>query len=204
MKRICLVTHTEATHSIDKLVGGWYNSNLTEDGRSQAALLRDRVKEFGFKPSKLKTYSSDLNRAYQTAQIICSGNESQIVLDPRLREMSFGSNEGLPQNEHGQKIKFPPSKGNRLDHRICEGAESLRELATRVIEFVNSIMDEDGDAIIVAHGFSSSFVIAAFQKIDIESMAYIDYKLSSGSISILEVDAFFHNRSIKLLNSSAT
>lgn len=200
MKRICLITHAQATHATDKLVGGWFNSNLTDKGQEQAKLLSSKVTEFGFDPSKLTTYSSDLNRAYQTAQLICAGSESKIVLEPRLREMSFGTHEGMPQQEHIELMQTPPPSGNRLDHRICPGAESRRDVATRVVDFVDSIMDSEEDVIIVAHGFSSSFVIAAFQKIAIESMAYIDYKLKSGSISILETDDTFHNRTIKLLN----
>ncbi len=162
-------------------------------------MIKSTINELGFDSRKLVTYSSDLNCAQQTAKIICNEG-SRLKLDARLREMSFGNNEGIPQEKHNELIRFPPKKGARLDHRICEGAESPRELATRVAEFVNSVIDCNEDIIIVAHGFSSSFVIAAFQQIAVESMAYIDYKLGSGSITILEVDDYFHNHAIKLLN----
>jgi probable phosphoglycerate mutase len=36
MKNIYVVTHTEATHHIERLAGGWYNTSLTVNGRSQA------------------------------------------------------------------------------------------------------------------------------------------------------------------------
>ena len=36
MKEIFIVTHTQATHHIDRLVGGWYDSNLTEKGVTDA------------------------------------------------------------------------------------------------------------------------------------------------------------------------
>ncbi|MGY3914043.1 histidine phosphatase family protein [Aeromonas australiensis] len=199
MKRICLVTHSEASHSVDRLVGGWYNSELTEKGVEQAKLIKEKIVELGFNPSIHDVFSSGLNRARQTAEILCS--DAKIHLDSRLREMSFGKNEGLPQDQHNKLIRFPPKKGNRLDHRICEGAESPRDLAVRVIDFVKSVFNHSNENIIVvAHGFSASFVIAAFQMIDIESMAYIDYKLGAGSISVLEIDDYFHNHAIKLLN----
>ena len=199
MKRICLVTHSEASHSVERLVGGWYNSELTEKGVEQAKLIKEKILELGFNPHIHNVFSSDLNRARQTAEII-RGN-AKIHLDSRLREMSFGKNDGLPQADHNKLIRFPPKKGNRLDHRICEGAESPRDVAVRVVDFVKSVLsNSDENTIVVAHGFSASFVIAAFQMIDIESMAHIDYKLGSGSISVLEIDDYFHNHAIKLLN----
>ena len=201
MKKICLITHTEATHTVNNLVGGWYDSELTEVGRKQANALSSRVAEYGFDIATAQVYSSDLTRAKQTAEIICGVHSNRIIFDARLREMSFGDNEGLPQSEHSKLMQFPPKTGNRLDHRICKGAESPRELASRVTEFVESIMQDEQDVIVIAHGFSSSFVIAAFQQIPIEGMAYIDYKLRSASISILEVDDYFHNHAIKLLNA---
>ena len=39
MKRIGLITHCEATHSVDGKVGGWYNSELTIKGKQQAVEL---------------------------------------------------------------------------------------------------------------------------------------------------------------------
>lgn len=200
MKRICLITHTEASHTVDRRVGGWFNSDLTVAGQQQAMSLRPRLLELGFNPAKLPVYSSDLNRAVQTAELLCESSKLNIQFDARLREMSFGENGGMPLAEHTQLIKFPPEVGNRLDHRICNGAESPRDLAQRTTEFVAERMTEAGDLIIVSHGFASSFVIAAFQNIAIESMAYIDYKLRAGSISVLEADDYFHNRSIVLLN----
>ena len=36
MKEIYVVTHTQATHHVDRLVGGWFDSELTEKGRTDA------------------------------------------------------------------------------------------------------------------------------------------------------------------------
>ena len=87
-----------------------------------------------------------------------------------------------------------------MDHKICEGAESRRDVATRITEFVEELMKSDGDKLIVTHGFAATFVIAAFQNVDIASMGYISYKLNPGSITILEEDDLFRNRAVVLLN----
>ncbi|MDY8137504.1 histidine phosphatase family protein [Aquimarina sp. 2201CG5-10] len=200
MKRICLITHCEATHTVDGRVGGWFNSDLTEKGKQQASQLPGKIRELGFDFQNLTVYSSDLKRATQTAQILTSGTNTPPILDQRLREMSFGTHGGMIQSEHN-KIMIPVSpNGNRLDHQICKGAESRRNVAERICQFVDEIMQLEKDKIVVTHGFAATFFIAAFQKIEISSMGYINYMLNPGSISILEEDSIFRNRVVKLLN----
>ena len=200
MKRICLITHCEASHSVDGRVGGWFDSELTELGKQQASQLANTIDKLGFDIRNLRVYSSDLKRAAQTAQILAKGTTTLPILDQRLREMSFGTHGGMIQREHN-KIMVPINPtGNRLDHRICDGAESRRNVAERIYKFVEEIMELEKDKVVVTHGFAATFFIAAFQKIDISSMSYIHYKLKPGSISILEEDMLFRNRTISLLN----
>lgn len=200
MKRICLVTHTQATHSVNGQVGGWFDSELTEPGRAQAASLREKIKAHGFELEKLKVYSSDLKRAVQTTEALGAGLALDVRYDTRLREMSFGRHEGMEQAAHDELMQPVSATGERLDHRICDGAESRREVAARIAACVQEIMHQPGDALIVTHGFAATFVIAAFQQIDIESMGYIAFKVNPGSVSILEADDLFQNRAVCLLN----
>lgn len=200
MKRICLITHTEATHTFQNKVGGWFDSELTHNGKEQALFLERKITDLGFDLNNCPIYSSDLKRAYQTASIIYEPYKREVLLDSRLREMSFGSHEGIDQNDHNSTMIPASPYGNRMDHRICKGAESRRDLATRLVSFVEEIIENEQNALIVTHGFAATFFIAAFQKIDIEQMGFINYKLNPGSITILEADDLFENRSVSLLN----
>ncbi len=65
---------------------------------------------------------------------------------------------------------------------------------------MEGIILSQNDGIVVTHGFSATFFIAAFQKIDISTMGYIRYGLSPGSVFIVEEDDLFRNRAVKLLN----
>ena len=200
MKRILLITHCQATHSVEGKVGGWFDSELTAEGKRQAALLIEKIAALGFDIQNSNVYSSDLKRAVQTAQILTEGTDIPITFDKRLREMSFGKHGGMEQGEHN-KIMIPVGpNGNRLDHKICEGAETRRDVAERIGQFVDKIMALEKDAIVVTHGFAATFFIANFQKIDISSMGYINYRLNPGSVSVLEEDDVFRNRTVKLLN----
>ncbi|MDW3194281.1 MAG: histidine phosphatase family protein [Cytophagales bacterium] len=194
MQNIYLITHCEATHSVEKKVGGWYDSELTEHGRKQAEELEKIINE-RVDINSLEIFSSDLKRAVQTAKIIRK-EVHKIRLDPRLREMSFGTHEGLPQGQHLQSMVPVSPDGNRLDHRICPGAESRREVATRIDEFVEELINSGDDALIVTHGFAATFFIAAFQKIEVNSQGYLNYALNPGSLTLLKIDELFENRTV--------
>ncbi|MBT8218177.1 MAG: histidine phosphatase family protein [Bacteroidia bacterium] len=200
MKRICLITHCEASHSVDGKVGGWFDSELTKRGKKQANELPKKLEQLGFDIKSQTVFCSDLKRALQTAEILTRNTTIEPILEQRLREMSFGTHEGMNQDEH-HKIMIPLSPtGNRLEHRICDGAENRRTVANRISDFLNEVLKLEKDIIIVTHGFAATFVIAVFQKIDVSSMGYINYKLKPGSISILEEDDLFKNRTVSLLN----
>ncbi|PCJ58580.1 MAG: histidine phosphatase family protein [Planctomycetota bacterium] len=200
MKKIYLITHAEASHSVENKVGGWYDSHLTKLGVEKAKTLTEKIESFGAKIGDLAVYSSDLLRCKQTTEIIMAENVSNIIFDARLREMCFGNNEGIDQKEHEKVMQPTCSTSNRLDHRICSGAESRRELAERIKSFVDEIMNEKGDVLIVTHGFAATFVVATFQKLEISNMGYISYRFTPGSVSILVEDDVFQNRTLKLLN----
>lgn len=201
MKRICLITHCEASHTVSGKVGGWFNSELTERGKQQAAELPSRLIKLGFDIEQFNVYSSDLKRAQQTADILTKNTSVKPLLDHRLREMSFGSHGGIDQHVHQATMVPVSPTGNRLDHAICDGAETRRELAMRITEFITEAMQLEQDAMIVTHGFAATFVIAAFQQIEISSMGYISYSFKPGSISILEEDDLFKSRTVRLLNT---
>jgi probable phosphoglycerate mutase len=145
--------------------------------------------------------SSDLKRARQTAEIIGEALQSPVVLDPRLRELSYGIAEGRPQSWLAERIVATPTCGSRLDHRVCEGAESRRDLATRVYAALDEILASDvKDVIIVTHGFAATFVIACWIGLPIEKADYVNFTVSPASLSLLVEDDVFMNRSVQCLN----
>jgi probable phosphoglycerate mutase len=85
-------------------------------------------------------YSSDLLRTGQTAEPIAKLFASDIEFSQDLREASCGVAEGKPQSWLQQRLVPPPRAGNRLDHRICEGAESRRETGAHIFRFVDALL----------------------------------------------------------------
>lgn len=201
MKKIFLVTHPEASHTVQNKVGGWYDSELTDRGHQDAARLRHKLMTHGAHLESLNVYSSDLRRCQQTSSAIMGSKVSRVQLDSRLREMSFGAHEGIDQREHAKAMQATPADGNRLDHKICPGAESRRDVAQRVRSLIDEIMLKEGDALIVTHGFAATFVVCAFQNIPEAYMDYVAFDFSPGSLSVLVEDDLFNNRAVHLLNA---
>ncbi len=90
MRTLYVVTHPEATHHVEGVVGGWHDSELTAAGTRAAAraarALRSRIPP----EAEVELYSSDLRRCRQTAEAVASLLGLRPVWDPRLREKSYG------------------------------------------------------------------------------------------------------------------
>lgn len=129
MGSIYLVTHPEATHVVEQLVGAWYDSDLTPRGAEQAekiaALIASRAVTTG-----TALFSSDLRRARHTAEAISAALEVTPVLDAGLREQSYGVAEGPPV---GATSLVPlPAGGDRLRHHGgVAGSETRLDVASR-------------------------------------------------------------------------
>jgi len=145
MKNLIVVSHTQSLHHIDKKVGGWYDVGLTELGRSQAKATAIEVSSM-LEGNTAKLFSSDLKRAYETAEWISATISTPIDPISGLREISYGEAEGKPQKWLDDRFAYPPKEGNRLDHIVCEGAESRRRFAERIYTSMEKVYTEtDGD-----------------------------------------------------------
>ena len=196
MKDIFIVTHTQATHHIDRLVGGGYDSDLTEKGKADATACGQRLLELGLECVPI--ISSDLARTRQTAEAIGECLGSPIRHDARLREMSFGDAEGRPVADVGGAI--PSHDGdNRLDFRNTFGGETKRELASRLYEVMKEIIASER-AIICTHGYATTFLIACWIGMPIESVGYVNFRVRPGGITHLVEDDIYVNRGIRYLS----
>jgi probable phosphoglycerate mutase len=185
MRDLYVVTHPEATHVIDGLVGGWYDSDLTPRGTEQAQGIADALAERVRPAERTMLFSSDLRRARRTAEAIAARLDVDLVLDAGLREQSYGAAEGLPVGT----VAFipPPVGGDRLRHHDgVEGSETRLDVATRVYDAVDRVVATGAErAVIVTHGGAATFVIAAWIGMPLESVGAVKFKVAPGSISVL-------------------
>ena len=133
---------------------------LNEAGRKMAREAAEEYKDVHFDVC----YCSPLIRARETAELLLEGRNIPIIYDDRLKELGFGTSEGL---EHCFKTPelpinvffFHPEQYNEP----VEGGESLDALFERTGEFLQKVafplVDEGKDVLIVGHGAMNSSMV---------------------------------------------
>ena len=205
MKHLYVVTHPQSQHHIDGLVGGWYDSGLTDLGLSQASRIGQRIRTLLPEGAPAELYSSDLLRAYQTSEAIANRLRTPIQTMADLREKSYSDAEGKPQAWLDERFVYPPKTGNRMDHREgITGAESRREFAARIYRAMDRILASPCPyQIVVTHGFALTFVVAAWITMPLDAAGHIAVQSTSGGITYLFEDDIFSNRGIVSLNDTS-
>jgi probable phosphoglycerate mutase len=200
LQNVYIVTHPEATHHVENLVGGWYDSSLTPRGmassRRVATALSERIPA-GRSPL---LFCSDLLRTRQAAEPIAESLSVDMLIDADLREQSYGAAEATPAGS--TPFVPPPALGDRMRHRDgIDGSESRLELAGRAYAALERIlMCGAQDVVVVTHGGTATYLIAAWIGLPLEEAGYVKFKVSPGSITHLREDDFFHDRQVMSLN----
>ncbi|XVV09092.1 histidine phosphatase family protein [Actinoplanes sp. CA-131856] len=134
------MTHPEATHHLEKVVGGWHDSRLTAAGLDAASAIAGALREEIPPGAEVALSSSDLRRTRETADAIGRVFGVRARLDRGLREKSYGVAEGRPQEWLKQRFIAPPAVGDRMNHdEGIEGAETRAVFASRVYAAVEEV-----------------------------------------------------------------
>lgn len=140
MTTILLARHGETDWNRDGIWQGWADPPLNDAGRAQARALAEQLRGVPFDA----VYSSDLQRARETAEIVAAPHGVPVVADRGLREIDIGSWSGLTRAEIEER--FPG--GARPD------GETREEHAARVLEAVERIARANAGRriLLVTHG----------------------------------------------------
>jgi probable phosphoglycerate mutase len=200
-KDIYLVAHGQSQHHVEGLVGGWYDSDLTELGRRQAEAVAQRVAGLAG-DAAVEIYSSDLRRAAQTAAPIAQALNVPVTHWSDLRERSYGVAGGRPDAWLEERFVAAPKDGNRLDHRDgIEEAETKREFATRIYRAMDQIAQSPcATQVVVTHGYAVTFAIAAWIRMPLEAVGWVNFRSSAAGVSRLSEDDRWFNRNVLSLN----
>ncbi|WP_319694063.1 histidine phosphatase family protein [Streptomyces sp. ME19-01-6] len=198
MRTLYVVTHPEATHHVEAVVGGWHDSRLTPAGVRAAASIAHALRAQIPDGAEVELFSSDLQRTRRTAEEAAELFGVKPILDRRLREKSYGQAEGRPQEWLDRRFVPPPAVGERMNHdEGVEGSETKAEWAQRIYAAMDEILQRPCEhQVIVTHGGSLTFVVASWIRMPIRSAGYASFRAPSGSITTLREDDFFHNRQV--------
>src|SRR5512143_258393 len=145
--RICLIRHGETDWNAQKRIQGHTDIPLNATGRAQALAMAFNAAHQRFNA----IYSSDLQRAVETARVLAQREDQEIRLMPQLRERHFGIFQGLTAAEGA--VSRPAAYARYLardpDYDF-ETGESLIAFAGRVAEAIAWLVRHHGGQTIAA------------------------------------------------------
>lgn len=156
-RRVVLVRHGETDWNASKRFQGHTDIPLNPQGIWQAQALASHFRQLEStlqRPIARRCISSDLGRALETARILW-GQESDLHLDPNLRERDYGHLSGLTGDE---MAALHPEAFNGLQtrdpHSPLPGGESLHGFNQRILSAFGKLLTlyPDDDLLLVAHG----------------------------------------------------
>ena len=173
MIKIYIARHGETTWNAEGRIQGWSDPELSPLGYSQSLSLLEHLKE-----SPLRAiYSSDLQRAYLTAEPIARHLGLPILRQTELKEIGFGILEGknLFQFDEELKDEWNRFKDDRFSYRI-PGAENYADVANRLKPFMERILNqhEDEEILIVGHRVVNRLLIGMFLEFPLEKTLKIE------------------------------
>ncbi len=184
MTLIYLTRHGQTKWNEERRLQGWKDAPLTQLGLSQAKKLGNRLKEITFDA----IYSSDSQRAFETAQIITGKAISEINLIKDLRELHFGDLEGKTIKEF--ENEFPDQYYNfwNAPHNYQPpSGENLSQISQRVLPKIDEIIKKHKNEVIliVCHTIVVKIILANFDNKEIKDIWNMPY-IHPTSLSIIE------------------
>lgn len=197
MKRIIAIQHPQSEQHVNRMIGSWWNWDLTELGIKQAHNIAKKLSA-EITSDDYIIYSSDLLRTKHTAEIISSYLHTPPVFDERIREFNLGEAVGKSKEWAKNNLCCPVWKGTidwacTSDGQVFRNAETRHDVWNRVLQFHNElIVPSEKNLIIVSHSGTLSIWFAIWLNMDIKLLDQTVIWGKAGGVSILLDDGDHH------------
>ncbi|MBU5437593.1 histidine phosphatase family protein [Tissierella sp. MSJ-40] len=197
MIKLYLIRHGQSEWNELKKIQGQKNTLLTQKGKKQASLLGKRLIDENIDI----IYSSDLVRAFETANIIGEVIDKDVIPIKDLREINFGPWEGLTTGELHKQFKEEHLIWMKEPHNLkMQGLETLEELRERAMKCIEPILLENNDKNIAIVSHSATLKTLILGLLDMDLSFYNKISLNNVSLSIIECRDY--NRVLTLFNDT--
>jgi len=179
--KITLIRHGETELNRLRVIQGTIPGVLTEQGKLQAELLRQRLSRERFQ----RAYSSDLKRTAETTAIVTRPHRISISFTPLLRERCFGVFQGRPFSEYDE---WSEAQTVPLWEIQPSGGESFIDVEERAAAFLDMVSEEHkGEHILVsAHGLFNQVLIKV--ALGLSWHEALSLKQSNTCVNVLSLD----------------
>jgi len=178
-----LVRHGQSTWNRVHRIQGQLDPPLSDEGRRQAGLLGRRIASHRFAGA----YSSDLQRAFETATV--AGAAAGVTPQPLrgLREIFLGEWEGLSSEEIA--VRYPEAWAKWVkepDWDLVPGGEGAAAFEQRVAATLDEIAQRhpEGEVLVVTHG--GVIQVALHRIVGKSSRGIFLFKIQNASITLIE------------------
>ena len=164
MTEFWLVRHGQTDWNVDERWQGHSDIPLNPAGLEQARRLAKKLTGQHFDA----LYTSDLQRAAQTAEVLGASLGLAYQTDPRLREINLGLWEGMLESELRQQFSSAwEERRNDPLNGHAPGGETLPEVASRLELAFNTIASTypAGKVLVVSHGLALKTMVCLARRL---------------------------------------
>jgi len=151
-KDLFVIRHGKTPLNFEGRALGASDPDLSEEGRMEVKELVYHLRDNDVSPQTI--YTSPLKRSRETAEILQESLGGNLIEDPLLREVDYGSYEGgsretLREIDYGYNIQ-----------KMKEGqGETVEEVEKRASAFLRNILDtNDNSILVITHAFTASVI----------------------------------------------
>ena len=198
MGRLLIVRHGETPWNAEGRLQGHADIDISEEGRQQAGKVAKRLEDTPIDVA----YSSDLARAWHTAQIVLDQRNVPLHSTEGLRERYYGVFEGLTVEE--RQVQYPDEFAGSLIKDLefaPPGGESARGTLERMATVIGEIKERhlNETVLIVGHGGSLLSAIIALMELPPEAT----WRFIMGNCGLTVIDTYWDNAVLRLSNDTS-
>ncbi|MBF2481130.1 histidine phosphatase family protein [Listeria seeligeri] len=189
LRTIYFVRHGKTEWNMTGQMQGWGDSPLVAEGIAGAKAVGEVLKDTQIDA----VYTSTSKRTKDTAAYILADRDIEIRALEELKEMNFGTWEGVTVTEIDEKH---PEERAKILHSPAtykaevNGGETYYELAERLLQGVQKIVSEtkNGNILVVSHGMSLTLLLYLLQGETVEDHRKEAPRILNTSISVVDYE----------------
>lgn len=160
-----MLRHGETDWNKEHKLQGSVDIPLNEKGRHVARLTKVGLENVKFDVA----FTSPLLRARETAEIILSGSNVEIIIDDRIREVGFGAYEGTDAKNKAPELALFFEQPEAF--ASVNGIESYEHILERVGSFWQDLCEnetyKDSTILLTTHGAAMKCLISVMKEKEI-------------------------------------
>ncbi|MCK4259940.1 MAG: histidine phosphatase family protein [Halanaerobiales bacterium] len=186
MLEIYLLRHGVTPWNVERRFQGSQDILLSEEGVRQAEKARDRLIDLEFDA----IYSSDLKRAYQTAEIIAKPHGIDVIPLEGIREINMGDWEGMLwddiQREYADIHQVWVERPTMAAVPNGEGVIKAHQRAFRTFIELAQKHISDQRILVVAHGLINGTILCRIDEMSLDE--WFQMRQGNTAVNIIQFD----------------